>query len=432
MRIPTFLLINLATLANFAPLYASTNNIEEQDPIVPTRSNPISSIEALHAVILKEREREENPRPIVIDSFEEYEPLKKSYGQDEAEADDNANHFEDIALKMAIQRSLEGQKDEEGSSIPLTDISIDPELEEAIKFSMQVNGHLEKKDEEQSKFHFQLDSDGFPVEATVLQKTNWKTQNDKTVETLLAQHKEKGSKPSIVGTFTTGTNTILTVLPILGGGDCGFFAYGQGINRYTFVRDAIDAILKGSRFQTETRQASVDQIRQIFTQDLIQVANQQEPNGYLKRLGSKQEFEDLFGRSASAEPHVLANFIYECYGRTLECLSIHALKALALINNHTLFIWETNREPSDSKTHDLNLIQKHISSSPITIHIYYDSLGHFMPAVTLEDIRGKEKTEKKGFISDQLQLILEQKGIGAQEYELYTEEMKDLFLALCS
>ncbi|MGN6670963.1 MAG: hypothetical protein ACTHJ4_05430 [Candidatus Nucleicultricaceae bacterium] len=435
MRIPVFLLINLAASVSFSPLYASANNAEEQDPIAQPRAHNASPIDVLHAIILRERAREENPRPHGIvqleDSFEEYNSVERSYGHDEV--DDNDGDLEQRAIERAIKQSLADLKGEPevGPSLPATDVSVDHDLEEAIQLSIKLNAGAEKSVTDVSKLHFQLDADSFPMEATVLQKANWKTQEGKTLEAIANQLREKGVMTTKTFLAQAGDDTV-EVFPILGGGDCGFFAYGKGTNRYDFVRNAIDVVLTGSRLQEETRQASVDTIRKIFTHDLIQVANLHVANDYLKKLGSKQGFEDLFGKSTSAEPHVLANFIYECYGKTLECLSIHALKALALMNNHTLFIWQTSPEEFDTPENELSLMEKNISTSDTTIHIYYDGRGHFQPAVPEKDRKMKKVANDKSFISEHLQYALEEKGIGAQEYEEYTQEMKDLYIALCS
>lgn len=471
MRFSRKLLINIAISANFSPLLASGIELENVEPNQQRGKSQISSIETLHAIMQKERTREKDPRPNVIveptpvDDLSLYVFDEVSYpsGKSAISSYKSNADLEDEAIRLAIEESLKSSSSANSphnheESDPLefhistngesdhlelhatakvesdVDESHDAELEEALKLSLMSNFPLPEDVDVNHKLNFQLDENGFPKQALGLRNANWghAGQSTSKIQPSLLEEPVSSTLGEKALYTLDGTEQMFYVSPVLGGGDCGFFAYGHNTNRYIFVRDAIDAVLTGSKFPTETRQKSIEVIRRIFTADLIQVATLfPEADEYLTRLGSQQPLESLISSRSAAEPHTLANFIFSTYAVNLECLSVNALRGLALMNNHTLNILESNRK-SSSDDETLSVLYSNNSSTPVTIHLYYDGIGHFNPAFLSDNKEMSQKADLKNHLSAQLKNALELKEIGAQEYGEYTEKMKNYYRALCS
>ncbi|MBX9697089.1 MAG: hypothetical protein K2X53_03295, partial [Alphaproteobacteria bacterium] len=227
--------------------------------------------------------------------------------------------------------------------------------------------------------------------------------------------------------------SLIKVGTTMGGGDCGFFAYGRQTSRSVFINRMINALLFPD---THLSMGDRRELHSLVTNEVFQKACLDEDGHFLKAIGSKKTFEELFQygpENARIKPYILANFVYKVYAQELECLSFHMLKALALVDAVSLCIWTEDNSQKEKQGPTLKL-EDHVVSFPQaeTKHIFYDGRGHFSTAIEGNNDDELKKLEIKSVLSLALTQLLQNKGIGAQEYTEYTELMKTLYQGLCS
>jgi hypothetical protein len=234
--------------------------------------------------------------------------------------------------------------------------------------------------------------------------------------------------------------SLIQVGTIIGGGDCGFFAYGQRASRSVFINRIITALLLPDTTPLLPGMGSREDLHSFVTYDLFQRALLNEEGQFLKTIGSKKTFEELFKEGpekARIKPYILANFVYAVYAQELECLSVHMLKALAHMDGINLCIWTEDNSQRDKQEFaslkTLKLVDRVLSFPQAeTEHLFFDGIGHFSTAIEDDNALGLLALQKKSLLSLALELLLSKKGIGAQEYQHYTEAMKTLYQGLCA
>lgn len=236
----------------------------------------------------------------------------------------------------------------------------------------------------------------------------------------------------------TSQRSLIKIGTTLGGGDCGFFAYGRKTSRSVFINRMIKALLFPDTLPRMGDQREI--LHSLITNEVMQKAFLDEDGHFLKAIGSKKTCEELFKdgpEKAGIKPYILANFVYKVYAQELECLSLHMLKALALVDGVNLCIWtedNSQREMQGRASFKTLKLEDKIMSfhGAETKHIFFDGNGHFSAAIEGENADEFNKLCTKGVFSLCLKQLLERKGVGAQEYAEYTQLMKTLYQGLCS
>jgi len=450
--------------ASFASC-SSSHEIDKDNDFLRKPAPPQTSLVQLHKIIKDRMLHEEKkahtkvgkprikrPDFTSCNALENEKPLalrntKDLFRGDGKSAASSANPVSGIMDHLApTERELQEMLDFERAVQPPNKTA---QIEQA---SASSQGLSCSKDQSQ-KLIFKRDREGNLLHSKAGLTASWKAFNESAIQQeldllmpeLSAHMTSRLKKAERPITYTTirkdaPQKSLIQVGTIIGGGDCGFFAYGHRASRSVFINRMINALLLPDTMPFLPGIGGREELHALATYDLFQRALLNEEGQFLKTIGSKKTFEELFKEGpekARIKPYILANFVYAVYAQELECLSVHMLKALAHMDGVNLCIWTEDNSPVEKQEltsfKTLKLVDQVLSFPQAeTEHLFFDGIGHFSTAIEDDNAVGLFAMQKKSLLSLALELLLCKKEIGAQEYEHYTEPMKTLYQGLCA
>lgn len=465
-----YLLVTLASVPLCAlpnALFASCSSSHEIIGEETRKSlHPQTSIEQLHRSIKDRMQFEERksrtksgkhrvklPDPISRVTLENEKPLTQ-WNCTDLFLEDRELSFSDPARFVITHRELTEEDLHEildfGKVIQQPSTSTQTENHKPATSSPQGLPH--NKDQSH-KLIFQRDQEGNPLHSKSGSMVSWKPFNESSLQeqldllmpelrTHMASRLQQAEHSIAYNAHGKDDQkkSLMQVGTLMGGGDCGLFAYGHQTSRSAFVNRLIKALLLPDTTPVQPGTGDRGELHSLITYDLFQRALLTQEDQLLKATGSKKNFEDLFKEGpekARLKPYVLANFVYLVYAKELECLSIHMLKALAHMDGVNLCIWAEDTSKRDKQElppyKTLTLVDQ-VSHFPhsSTGHIFFDGIGHFSLSIEDDNAVAFLTLQRKSLLSLALEFLLSKNGIGAQEYDLYTEPMKIFYQGLCA